>query len=243
MSRVTYGFNKRNTKIVAHRGASGIERENTCPAFIAAGNRTYYGVETDIHVGINGEFIVIHDDTTTRVSGGMYNFNVEETPYSILKEIILPDIDGSNVRRDIRIPLVSDYISICKNYGKVCVLEIKGDFGYAKLEELINEIKPLDYLDNITFISFGYQNCLDLRALLPESKIQFLTGEYSIELLEELKNDKIDLDIHYSALTEEIVKELHDNGIEVNCWTVDDPTDAERLASWGVDYITSNILE
>ena len=32
-------------------------------------------------------------------------------------------------------------------------------------------------------------------------------------------------------------------GIKVNCWTVDDPEIAERLVSWGVDYITSNILE
>ena len=31
--------------------------------------------------------------------------------------------------------------------------------------------------------------------------------------------------------------------IKVNCWTVDDPADAERLISWGVDFITTNILE
>lgn len=36
---------------------------------------------------------------------------------------------------------------------------------------------------------------------------------------------------------------MHENGVEVNCWTVDDPADAQRLAEWGVDYITSNILE
>lgn len=32
-------------KIIAHRGVSGLERENTCAAFIAAGNRSYYGME------------------------------------------------------------------------------------------------------------------------------------------------------------------------------------------------------
>ena len=37
--------------------------------------------------------------------------------------------------------------------------------------------------------------------------------------------------------------ELDKNGIKVNCWTVDDPERAEQLAEWGVDYITTNILE
>ena len=45
------------------------------------------------------------------------------------------------------------------------------------------------------------------------------------------------------ALTEERIRAFHEAGIEVNCWTVDDPAEAERLFSWGVDYITSNVLE
>jgi glycerophosphoryl diester phosphodiesterase len=44
-------------------------------------------------------------------------------------------------------------------------------------------------------------------------------------------------------LTKEIVALLHDNGLKVNCWTVDDAEKAEQLVEWGVDYITSNILE
>ena len=46
-----------NTKMVAHRGVSGLETENTCAAFIAAGNRTYFGVETDIYRTADGKFV------------------------------------------------------------------------------------------------------------------------------------------------------------------------------------------
>ena len=45
----TIKINKGTTLMVAHRGVSGLERENTAAAFVAAGNRSYYGVETDIH--------------------------------------------------------------------------------------------------------------------------------------------------------------------------------------------------
>lgn len=43
--------------------------------------------------------------------------------------------------------------------------------------------------------------------------------------------------------TREIVEELHREGILVNCWTCDDREEAERLVGWGVDFITTNLLE
>jgi glycerophosphoryl diester phosphodiesterase len=53
----------------------------------------------------------------------------------------------------------------------------------------------------------------------------------------------MDIDIQHGALTKERIDAMHQAGLEVNCWTVDDPARAEELAQWGVDYITSNILE
>ena len=81
----TKKFNSLNTSVIAHRGLSGIERENTCPAFIAAGNRSYFGIETDVHVTKDGQFVIIHDETTERVSLGKYNINVEESDIQLLK--------------------------------------------------------------------------------------------------------------------------------------------------------------
>ncbi len=45
----TIKIEKKNTLMVAHRGVSGLEKENTLAAFVAADNRSYYGVETDVH--------------------------------------------------------------------------------------------------------------------------------------------------------------------------------------------------
>ena len=70
-----------------------------------------------------------------------------------------------------------------------------------------------------------------------------MTGDASDEMIARLVGDKLDLDVHHSALTEERIAALHAAGIRVNCWTVDEKERAEQLAAWGVDYITSNILE
>ena len=55
------------TKMVAHRGVSGLECENTAAAFIAAGNRSYWGVETDIWRTIDRQYMCNHDGRTGRI--------------------------------------------------------------------------------------------------------------------------------------------------------------------------------
>lgn len=240
----TIKINSNRVKMIAHRGLSGIERENTCPAFVAAGNRSYFGIETDVHATKDGKFIIIHDETTERISLGEYNINVEESDYSEVEKIMLPDLDNTTDRQDIRIPLLSEYIKICKKYEKTCVLEIKNHFEEKDIEKLIDEIKELEYIDNVIFISFDFENCVNVRKLLPENGVQFLTSkEITSDLIEKLCENNLDLDIHYKQLNSDNINLLHSKGIRVNCWTCDDKDDAEKLVSYGVDFITSNILE
>ena len=240
----TVKINSKGVKMIAHRGVSGLERENTCPAFVAAGNRSYFGVETDVHATKDKKFVIIHDETTDRVSNGEFCVNVEENDFSATENIVLPDRDGSRERTDIRIPSLAEYIKICKKYEKKCVLEIKNPFADEDLRALVEEIRNIGYLENVIFISFALSNCVTLRKMLPASEIQFLTnGEITKELIATLLENDLDLDIYFKRLTKENVELLHSMGIEVNCWTVDDKADGEALVAMGVDFITTNILE
>ena len=240
----TIKINKGAVKMVAHRGASGLERENTVPAFLAAGNRSYFGVETDIHRTADGKYEVIHDETTSRVNRGAANINVEENPYDAVKDLVLPDKDGTTMRQDIRIPLLAEYIHICKKYGKVCVLELKNAFNKEEIREIVAIIREYDYLDKVIFISFVLTNCLTLRELLPQQPVQWLTAkELTEELMKTLEEQRLGLDSYYKVLSRDVIDRLHAAGLEVNCWTVDDPQWAADLIAMGVDYITTNILE
>ena len=62
-------------------------------------------------------------------------------------------------------------------------------------------------------------------------------------LQEVLTENRFGLDIYYGALDAEKIALCHEKGITVNTWTVDDPAVAENLIAWGVDMITTNILE
>lgn len=236
-------IDKKNAKMVAHRGVSGLEAENTCAAFVAAGNRSYYGIETDVHVTADGQFVVIHDNHTGRVSDT--DICVEESTRAELAELSL----YSNVktqaptRQDLVIPDLADYIRICQFYGKIPVLELKNRIETEDIRRMVDQIRQLGYLEETLFISFCWENMTDLREMLPNQKLQFLVSFWDDGLPQKLKEHNLDLDIRYIELTEERVDLLHEMGIEINAWTVDTQDNAEKLARWGVDYITSNILE
>lgn len=237
----TVKFDSKNALVVAHRGLSGIERENTCAAFVAAANRSYFGIETDIYRTADGRFVCNHDGNALRVGGD--NISMEETTWDTLKKLVLFDMDGSKGREDLHLPSLENYVSICKKYDKHCILELKSLFTDEETEAFVEIIKDIGYLEGVTFISFHYDDLVKVKRILPNQPCQYLTGDNSDELIARLASDRMDIDIYHASLNKERVDAMHAAGLKINCWTVDDPARAEELASWGVDYITSNILE
>lgn len=236
----TIHVNLPGVKMVAHRGVSGLERENTCAAFVAAGNRSYFGVETDIHRTADGRYIVFHDDNLTRLLGD--GRVVEEMRFDELRALRLTDLDG-NARGDLLLPTLEEYVHICKKYDKDCVLEIKNHFEPEDIDNVIAIIRGIGWLERTIFISFDLPNMLCIREKLPQQRAQYLVSTFGDDLLDILKGHHLDLDIKYSSLSAEQVRACHEAGIQVNVWTVNEAADAERLVGYGVDFITSNILE
>ena len=123
----TITIDSKNVQMIAHRGVSGIEMENTAAAFVAAGNRSYFGIETDVHVTADGKFVVIHDEQTGRVAED--DINVEQCSYNLIRKVKLHNISNEERnnglttedvahRSDLIIPNLEEDGSICKKYGK-----------------------------------------------------------------------------------------------------------------------------
>ena len=158
----TIKIENKKCKIIAHRGLSGLECENTNAAFVAAGNRSYFGIETDVHVTKDGKYIIIHDNSTKRVSDK--EFDVEKSRYKKLKKVRLYDKIDKRFRSDLTLPDLTDYIRICKKYEKIAVLEIKNPMSDKEIVGIINEISGEDYLENTIFISFEWDNLVKIKS-------------------------------------------------------------------------------
>lgn len=230
----------KNTVIVAHRGLSGIERENTCSAFVAAGNRSYFGIETDVRKTLDGHFVLCHDNDTER--NCIDKLAPEASTFQTLRRLQYRDIDGTFDRGDLMMPTMQEYVKICKKYGKIGVLELKGGYSVEELEKMVGIITDMGYADGIIYISFSLENLINLRKIT-DAPAQWLTCDANPETIDKLVEHHLGLDAYFTCLTKENVAEMHSKGIVVNCWTVDKLEDALHLIDIGVDQITSNILE
>lgn len=241
---------KKNTRFVAHRGASGLERENTFPAFVAAGQRSYFGVECDIHRTLDNEFIILHDSNFMRVAG--VDKNVGDLTYAECASIPLFSYDGESSRPDIRTPKLEEYISILSHYGKYAVVELKDDFTNEELDRIVDISKKYDHLEKTVYITFLFDVAKRLRQRYPDLTIQFLDSypkddttmeAHHEKLLNIVKDYDMDLDLHYKVITPEFIEKVHNLGHKVNSWTVDSKDMAIQFCSWGIDFITTNIIE
>lgn len=234
--------NKGHTQMIAHRGVCGLELENTHAAFVAAGNRSYYGIEADVHKTADGKFVIMHDDNTLRMTGD--DIQIGKVSYETLRRLQLRQKDGRLGRTDLRIPSMEEYLEICKYYGKKAILELKDEFSAEDIGEICRIAESLEYMDHIVFISFKLNNLLLLKEKYPKQVVQYLVmHEIDDALIQELADQDMGLDAYQEMFTEQVLRKCREQGVETNAWTVNDPEMAQKLIDWGIDYLTSNILE
>lgn len=238
----TVKFEKNSTRVVSHAGLAGIEVANTEAAFLAAAKRSYYGIETDVRKTKDGYYVCFHDPSLLSKAG--VDASIESLTLAEIREIVLFERDGSRGRDTLRIPTLEEYVRICKEYGKVAVIELKPNyFTREDIGEIIDIVRSLDYLDHSEFISFYFDNLAHVRYYLPDAKVGVVFSTLTDETLARIVNAGFNVTMSTTIITKEWIDRFHENGITVCCYTVDDPDRAEQLAEWGVDFIITNRLE
>lgn len=226
--------------MIAHRGLSGLELENTNPAFIAAGEHDYYGIETDVHVTKDGKYIIAHDGDLQHIAGK--DIEIAESTFAELRALRFKDPYGTSEEEVCYLPTLDEYLQICKQYNKEAVLEIKGDLTKEQLAEVVQIVRTYEWLNRTTFISFSQTDLLNVRAAAPDAKAQYIVQNVEKGDIEFMIENKIDANLCWISVNPFRVRKLHKAGLKVNVWTVDG-----RLCAWlaklfGVDMITTNIL-
>lgn len=240
MMNDTIKVEKGKTKMIAHRGVSGLERENTLAAFVAAGNRSYYGIETDIHTTADGKFIIYHDDTLERLLGKKEN--VEACTFEYLRSLRLTDLNG-NPREDLCLPTLEEYLRVCRQYGKQAILELKNQMARENVWKIVEIVKKEAWYAHTTFISFSKLNLLAIREKYPDADAQFLSSVCSEEDIAFMIENRLDADLNGNCVTAEKVKALREGGRKINVWTLNNPEHMELARVFGLDFVTTNILE
>ncbi len=214
-------------KVIAHRGASAYEPENTIRAFKKAIELDADGIELDVHSTKDGQLVVIHDSTldrTTNGKGKVKNYNLSQ----------LKKFDAG---RGEKIPTLEEVIDLIKQKIDF-IIELKVT-GIEK--DVVNLIFDKKIEDRVAIVSFWHIVPKNVKKLSPRIKTALNSSSNPINPIVLVESTKADgLNLKYNWINKELVDLLHKNKKEIVAWTVDDINDINRMISYGVDQIVTN---
>lgn len=211
--------------VIAHRGASGYETENSLAAFRAAVAQGADGVELDVHATADGALIVHHDEAI----GGRH------IPHSPLREI-----RGHRLTNGERVPTLEEALAAIlpqlTAFVEVKSLAPRWDEG------LFAAIDDSPAPGKVAIHGFDHRIVHRLGEKRPHLKLGVLSASYPVRPIRMLEDaGATTLWQAWRLVDEALVAAAHQGGVALYVWTVDRPEDIRRLAALGVDGICTNL--
>lgn len=212
--------------VMAHRGASRAERENTVAAFHMARRMGADAVELDVRRTADGVLVVHHNPHLGdgRLLAGLRHADVP-----------------------VEVPTLGAALDACA--GMWVNVEIKNDptepdFDPTETiaDETVAHLLARGEDDRWLISCFRIDTVDRCRQLAPQVRTAWLCGEVPtdvVDLLTSRGHEALHPWVH--LLTREVVDACHAAGIAVNTWTCDDPARMAELIEWGIDGICTNV--
>lgn len=223
----------KDVKFIAHRGLCSKYFENSEEAFVAAGKSDFfYGIETDVYFTEDGVPVCVHNDKAFDET----DVSVTELTFEQIKELPLKkDLNGFSGNE---LCLFEKYLSICSDYEKIAVIELKQwNLTKEQISELICMAKSVCDNDFI-MISFNKNHIKTVKEIDRDIKTQHIVS-YVDDFFNSL-NEGFDVSGNEAYIKESVLKEVCDVEKGIGIWTVNDINEAKKYAECGVDYITTN---
>jgi len=224
---------------VAHRGASYLAPENTLSSIRLAWELGADAAECDVMLTSDLKVVLFHDKTTARLTGEDYV--VRETSWEVLRNLAIR-LKESNLRKyeGEGIPLLAEVLQAIPD-DRMLVIEIKdGPEILPHLQQLVEEHWKSG---RISFICFDLETILAARRIFPGVPCYFLSTFRSgvNRHFNEIVQGQLDgVDVRYRAINKKLVRQCRAAGLQVWCWTVNEPGPARKMKALGVGAITTD---
>ncbi|WP_338791593.1 glycerophosphodiester phosphodiesterase family protein [Bernardetia sp. MNP-M8] len=269
------------TTFQGHRGARGLAPENTIPSFKKALEHGVQGLEFDIVLTGENQFLVSHEpyfshEFCSKPNGAailkkeILHHNIYRMDYETIKKYDCGNRGHSRYPEQQPLPAIKPLLkSFFEEIEKYVLekrikkpfytLEIKSDFAwYGFMQPLPSEMVTL-FIEEITNYPF-YDKIKD-RLLVESFDVNILNElhkqtqntetKFEIGFLVEnklsIEENLNKLDFmpsvyvpYYRLLTKKKIEELHQRGLKVFTWTVNDTETMQKLKNWGVDSIITD---
>ncbi len=236
--------------LIAHRGGAGLAPENTLAAFHNAVHR--WGadmLEMDVHCTLDGEVVVIHDETVDRTTDG--SGRIDELTFSELQELdagysfLDPDGVPSFRGKGVRIPRFEELLESLP--GIRMNVDAKGREVAPGLVEIILRHGAEDRVLVAAEWEVTRKAVRGYPGPWGASRrhlfgfvvgIHLPGGGWYTPACDVLQIPETHRGI--PVLTPRFVREAHRRNLPIHVWTVDDPGDMRRFLEMGVDGIQTD---
>jgi glycerophosphoryl diester phosphodiesterase len=214
--------------VIGHKGAAGLEPENTMRAFKKALELNVDFIEFDVRMTKDKKLIIMHDPKVDRTTNGK----------GYVKDLTLEEIKKLDAGEGEKVPIFEEVINLLKDRKPKITIDIKEPQTLDKIMKIIRENK----LENkVVIVSFWHEILKRIKEIEPSIKTSVDIVEKPINLVSMVKDAKADkISLHSIFIDEKTVKECHENDIEITAWTVDEFLEIDRMIKLGVDTICSN---
>jgi len=214
-------------KVIAHRGASDLEPENTLRAVRRAFELGADWVEVDVRVSRDDRLVIIHDETVDRTTDG--RGRVSEMTFEELRRL--------DAGLGERIPSLEEVLEEAEGRG-LLVLEVKVP-GHEW--RLVNLLKTMDATNRVVVSSFYHKSVRKIKGLEPTMKAGVIISSQPVNPSRVVAEARADMAFIKAKYVDPwVVDELHEAGMEVYPWVVDDMHGVKKFLEMGVDGIVTN---
>jgi glycerophosphoryl diester phosphodiesterase len=210
----------------AHRGDWSASPENTLAAFEAAERAGADMIELDVRRTVDGGVAVVHDPTLERIWGApraVAEASIEEIRALRAGGHCIPTL--AETLEAVSAPLMVDYT----------LADV--------VEPALEAIEAAGALERVLFSGSNVEGHRRIRALAPAARIALTWTEQAappVTLLDELEVEFFNP--YWELCTAAVVESMHERGLKVSTWTVDEPAAMRRVLDAGADAVITNRL-
>lgn len=211
--------------VIAHRGASGYEVENSLAAFRAAASLGADGVELDVHATVDGALVVHHD----------YSLDGEH----LLADLPIVAVRAHRLANGEPIPTLSEALRAIEPQLAVFV-EVKS-LRPSQDETLLATLAAGPSPERYAVHSFDHRIVRRLKTRQPDLATGVLSASYPIHPLTALQDaTAATLWQEHTLVDAPLVEAVHGAAARLFVYTVNRKPDLRRLADLGLDGLTTN---
>ena len=243
LSGCTTGSQKSHPKVLSHRGlrTAGTEfvtDENTLDALKRAQDKKVDGCEFDVHMSADGQLLIRHDAKITST------LNMQKSTAEEIRAYRLPF--GN------QIPTLHEWLEQAKTTPEILqFIEIKShatqEIENVVVAKCLEEVKQLDMLDQVYFLSFKPATCEEVLRLEPKARTLLnsssLHNSLPPEEVEKLHINAVSYSVEVFLNHPEWVAEFRQKGIETVVWMVNSLYLRDIAEKLGVDWVTTDFYD